>query len=158
MSVTMQLPTLLFRPLLSVISEDLEIERIRNNSVRCNEVLLARLYQDRVETYNQAAFCYVAWFKRIGHFNLPEGLLDFMRAYKVSESADPSLRRSLLDIAFVKGCNTWGEHSKHSNLITAACVGSEVQLNRAQIVDEQSKKWDYLHELAALLSRLGLLK
>lgn len=126
-------------PLSRAHNKDLTMEMIRTNSTHRKEVILAALYREEPAAYDQAAVCYVTWLKAVGRFDCPAGLIDFVKRYGLRNEVNPALKRALLEVAFVKGCQAWSEIVQAYGLITSAYVGSEAQMTYSQIIEDWEK-------------------
>ena len=122
------------RPLSSVLIKDLSAERQMETSVYAKEVLLAQRYQEKPETYDQAALCYMTWLQKSSFFKCPAGLITFIQQYREATQVNEGLRQTFLDVAFVKGCAVWSEYCQHPSLLAVSSNHSEIQDRAARLI------------------------
>jgi ankyrin repeat protein len=117
-----------------MVLRDLNRESTQKASVHAAELLLAQRYQDSPETYDQAAVCYINWFKTHNVSGCPPGLELFLTCYKNLPDINRGVFNSLLDVAFVKTCAVWGEGSQLSNLHKTLTITSNHSENQKAAV------------------------
>jgi hypothetical protein len=129
------------RPISSVLMKDIQADRQIETSIYAKEVLLAQRFQQRPETYDQAALCYMTWFQCNRFFQCPDGLLTFIQQYREANNVNEALRQSFLDVVFVKSCAVWSEYCTHPSLLTAASNHSEIQNRAAFLITKVEQEY-----------------
>ena len=108
----------------------------RARSGTASDLVLAERFQQKTDSYDMAAFCYLHWLAKWENFDAAKNLPMFLWRYRHFDRGNAELRRLLLDRLFYKACPGTLNTSATANLIIAVANDSSEQVATAVALRE----------------------